>query len=194
MNLLPIDLYLWLFPLVPFSLCWAGWGCGLRFRSAVLMCAPLSWGFFMLWFGVLDPPRNPVTGLSYAVTGWFWMLPLLGAGWLLFRGVGHLLGEDRRRVAGRFGWIACTGVAAVLLGWGLFGRMSGARAVHEARQQLISRGHSVGGPAETGWQRGRWTYFGWRPGHWVVGFPEVEAGEVALTRNGRLVWIGGPSH
>ena len=77
----------------------------------------LSWGVFMLWFGVLDPPHNSVTGLFQAVSGWFWMLRLLGAGWLLFRGVGPLSEEEWRRVAGRFGRIACTGVAAVLFGW-----------------------------------------------------------------------------
>lgn len=60
--------------------------------------------------------------------------------------------------------------------------MSAGRAAVEARAELRARGFEP---------KGR-EILDYGDGHWIVRYPDTEFGEIRLTRNGSMSWIGGP--
>jgi hypothetical protein len=60
--------------------------------------------------------------------------------------------------------------------------MSAERAVTQARIELEERGHKPSGREIPDFE----------DGHWIIRYPDSDFGEIRLTRNGRMSWIGGP--
>lgn len=181
MNLLPIELYLYLFGIIPVGLCFAKWRFGLRWRVTAGWCAALSWVYCNLAM-LLYPPENGFARFVYLVTGWFWLLPLFLLLAALFHFIGRKMVGDLKVKAGRWGFQACALAAAGILAWSVFGHMSQERAVIEARSELRKRGLEPRGKEIPAWE----------DGHWIIRYPECEFKEIRLNRNGQFSWIGGP--
>ena len=181
-NLLPIEIYMFLLAVIPLGVCFAKWKYSGTWTVATLVCAALSWIYFNLWMAVLDPPDNGFANAVYLVSGWFWMLPIFAVLLLPFRlGENRLPSERKSRIAA-FGFSICAGITALIVIWNFFGRMSEGRAIAQARQELhrcglVPRGQEI--PDYEG-------------GHWIVRYPACDFGEIRLTRNGKMSWIGGP--
>lgn len=182
MNLLPIELYLSLILIIPIGVCFAKWSLDINWLTASLTCAFLSWLYFNLWFFELDPPENGFTTYFYFLSGWFWLLPFLGAFIILFHFVEKLLSKQTRQKTGVIGSVICLVITATIVIWNFVGRMSPQRAITEARSELIQRGYVPYGREIPDYQ----------DGHWIIKYPDTEFGEIRLHRNGRLSWIGGP--
>lgn len=130
----------------------------------------------------LDPPDNGLTNVVHLVTGWFWLLPIYGVFYAIFRLLEHRLHGNRRKNIGDWGFKTCFTLTALIITWNLFGRMSEQRAIIEARQQLEQRGYKAEGREISVYENG----------HWIVRYPDTEFGEIRLSRNGKMSWIGGP--
>ncbi len=182
MNLLPIEIYMFLLAVIPLGICFAKWKYLLPWTVATLICAALSWVYLNLWMMVLDPPDNGFTSFVYLVSGWLWMLPIFAVFLLPFRLMENRLTTEKKSQIGACGFSICAGITALILLWNLFGRMSENRAIIQARLELHRRGLEP---------RGKQIPI-YEDGHWVVRFPECEFREISLTRNGRMSWIGGP--
>lgn len=182
MNLTPIEFYLTLAIVIPLGICFAKWKYSHRWIAAAAICAALSWIYFNLWMGLLDPPDNGFANFVYFVSGWFWLLPIFGVLFLIFRLMERCISEPIRLKIGTVGFSVCSIFALLVLVWNFSGRMSMDRAITEARYQLRQRGHEpVGRELPT-----------YEDGHWIVRYPDSSFGEIRLTRNGKMSWIGGP--
>ena len=182
MNLLPIELYMFLLAVVPLGACFAKWKYSVTWTVATLVCAALSWVYFNLWMMVLDPPDNGFAGAVYFFSGWLWMLPIFAFFALPFRLVENRLTTGRKSQIGAFGFSVCAGVTALVLIWNLFGNMSESRAIIQARLELHKNDLEPRGKQIPVYE----------DGHWIVRYPECDFGEIRLTRNGKMSWIGGP--
>ena len=182
MNLLPIEVYLFLLAVVPLGTCFAKWKYSVTWTVAAAVCAALSWVYFNFWMVVLDPPENGFTGAVYFFSGWLWMLPVFAILLLPFRLVEKRLPSGRKSQIGACGFSICAGIAALVVIWNLFGRMSESRAIAQARQELHRLMYEPRGSEVP-------TY---ETGHWIIRYPDCDFGEIRLTRNGRMSWIGGP--
>lgn len=181
MNLLPIEIYFLLVAIIPLGVCFAQWKYSARWKMAVVWCAAISWIYFNLSV-IFNPPDNGFVNAVYLVSGWFWLLPLLGIIGGVFRFVESRLSPARQVQIGSQGYRICAGISIAVLFWNIFGRMSEERAILEARQQLRQRGYEPAGreiPA-------------YHDGHWTIRYPDNLFGEIRLTRNGSMSWIGGP--
>ena len=182
MNLTPIEFYLILAFVIPLGVCFVKWRYSMKWIGAVTLCAALSWVYFNLWMSKLDPPDNGFANLVYLVTGWFWLLPIFVMFWIVFRLVEPRLRDGRQVGIGQWGLKICSVITALIVGWNLFGRMSEERAILEARHQLKERGYKPEGREIPDYD----------DGHWIIRYPDTEFGEIRLTRNGQMSWIGGP--
>lgn len=182
MNLLPIEIYLILLVIVPLGVCFAKWKNSGTWIGSMVICAALSWVYFNLWMMVLYPPDNGFTSAVYFITGWLWMLPIFAVVLLPFRIVENRLTSERKTEIGFFGYRVCAWIAGLVLIWNLFGWMSESRAVIQARQELRLRDLEPRGKQIPVYE----------DGHWIVRYPECAFGEIRLTRNGKMSWIGGP--
>lgn len=182
MNLTPIEFYLFLALVIPIGVCFVKWKYSMKWIGATAVCAALSWVYFNLWMGKLDPPDNGFTNFVYLVTGWFWLLPIFGIFWMVFRLAERRLTDERRKSIGGWGFKTCSALSVIIVAWNLFGRMSEQRAIIEARQLLEQRGYKPSGGEISDFD----------DGHWVIRYPDTEFGEIRLTRNGQMSWIGGP--
>jgi hypothetical protein len=181
-NLLPIEIYLLLVAVIPVGVCFVKWKRSLTWWSATMLCAAMSWIYFNLWMMVLDPPDNGFTNAVYFVTGWVWLLPVFGLVAMIFRAIESRfpgVSESRGAV---LGYQLCVGLTAAIVIWNLVGRMSMERAVVEARHQLRQRGYDLRGREAADYEAGAW----------IVRYPDSDFGEIRLTRNGKMSWIGGP--
>lgn len=182
MNLLPIDIYLLLLVVIPLGICFAKWKHALTWTVATLACSVLSWCYFNLWMMVLDPPDNGFANAVYFFTGWFWLLPIFILFLFPFRLIENRLSHDSKSRIGACGFSACVGIAALVLAWNGFGRMSEGRAIIQARQELRRLGLEPRGRENPAYEGG----------HWIIRYPDSDFGEICLTRNGRMHWVGGP--
>lgn len=182
MDLLPIEVYLGLVFTIPLTICFAKWRWSLTWKMSAAICAGASWIYFNLWMSKLDPPENGFANAVYLVTGWFWFLPILGVILMPFKLVEVRMGMARRSQIGRYGIGAFGTLSVVLFLWGVAGRMSEERALRAAREELIERGYHPNGRELPAFVEG----------HWIVRYPDTDFGEIRLTRNGRMSWIGGP--
>jgi hypothetical protein len=181
-NLLPIEIYLSLMAVIPVGVCFAKWQHALTWWSATMVCAAISWMYFNLWMMVIDPPDNGFASAVYFLTGWVWLLPAFGLVAMIFKSIeSRFPGVSESKVA-VIGYQVCIGLTAAILIWNLVGRMSMERAVVEARHQLRQRGHEPLGKEVASHEAGAW----------IVRYPDSDFGEIRLTRNGRMAWIGGP--
>ncbi len=181
MNLTPIELYLFLLVVIPLGVCFMKWRYSMKWISAAAVCAVLSWVYFNFWMGKLDPPDNGLANFVYLVSGWFWLLPIFGVFLIVFLLIERHLQANRRGGIGEWGFKICSVLTALIVTWNLFGRMSEPRAIREARQQLEKRGYKP---------EGREIPY-YDDGHWIIRYPDTEFGEIRLTRNGKMSWIGG---
>jgi hypothetical protein len=182
MNLLPIEIYLILLVVLPLAVCFAKWKYSSLWTFATVVCAGLSWAYFNLWMMILDPPDNGFTAAVYFFTGWLWMLPIFAVILLPFRFCENRLSSEKKSQIGACGFSVCASIAIFVVAWNLFGRMSENRAITQARQELRQRGLEPRGKETPAFESG----------HWIVRYPECEFGEIRLTRNGKMSWIGGP--
>ena len=118
----------------------------------------------------------------YLVSGWVWMLPLFGLFCMIFRLVEGRVSQPMLGKVGSRGFKACAVVTALIVVWNLFGRMNEQRAITEARRELIKRGYVPAGREIPKYV----------DGHWIIRYPDTEFGEIRLSRNGKMSWIGGP--
>ncbi len=181
MYLLPIELYLLLVVVIPLGVCFAKWKYALRWKIAIVWCAALSWIYFNLAMA-LNPPENGFANAVYLVSGWVWLLPVLGLIGGVFRIVESRVSPISQLRIGSHGYRICAGFSAAVLFWNIFGRMSEERALIEARQQLEQRGYEPTGRELPEYD----------DGHWIIRYPDTGFGEIRLTRNGSMSWIGGP--
>ena len=182
MNLTPIGLYLFLLLIIPLGMCFWMWKVSSNWLITAGICAVLSWIYFNFWMMKLDSPDNGFVNAVYFVTGWFWLLPIFGIGWAIFRLLEIRLANQQRQKVGSIGFIVCCVVTGIIVAWNLFGGMSEKRAIIEARYQLKKRGYEPKGRVVS-------VYEG---GHWVIRYPDTDFREIRLTRNGGMSWIGGP--
>jgi hypothetical protein len=182
MNLLPIELYLVLVGVIPLGVCFAKWKFGMSWIVASMLCAGASWIYFNLWMGMLDPPDNGFANFVYLVTGWFWLLPIFAVFFVIFRLLERRPSSSARAKLAVLGFNTCASITTVILLWNLVGRMSAERAVKQARIELEQRGYKPGGREIPDFD----------DGHWIIRYPDSDFGEIRLTRNGRMSWIGGP--
>ncbi len=182
LNLLPIEIYLFLVVVIPLGVCFAKWGYDMTWLKATFLCACLSWVYFNLWMGKLYPPDNGFANLVYFVSGWFWLLPIFALCAIGFWFADRRWPTIKDSGFAQCGALVCAGITAVIVLWNLGGWMSEDRAVTEARQQLSQRGYEPKGREIPEYQRG----------HWTVRYPDTDFGEIRLDRNGRMSWIGGP--
>ncbi len=180
MNPTPVELYHLLFGVIPLGFCFGQWKYQWRGWTTALLCACASWLYFQLWMVRFDPPDHGLTVLVYFVTGWFWMLPLLGLLMLAFRWLDPRLSASKRAKMARLGFRCCVVSVVLIVAWNFCGRMSATRAVREARRELKEHGYQPHGREEPFYRRG----------YWVVRYPETEFGEIGLSRNGKTAWIG----
>lgn len=181
MDLAPIELYQILLIVLPLGVCFGKWRYSLRWTGAAAVCAALSWIYFNLWFGKLDPADNGFTNAFYGLTGWFWLLPPFVLFGMVFRRVERHVSSERRRTLAGWGLHTCGAVTALIVAWNLFGRISEQRALKEARHLLEQRGYQREGREMPAYEDGRW----------IIRYPDSDFREIGLTRNGRLSWIGG---
>lgn len=182
MNLLPIELYLVLAGVIPLGLCFAKWNFAMSWIVAWVICAGISWIYFNLWMMILDPPDNGFANFVYLVTGWFWLLPIFGILFVGFRLVEMCHKSAEKSKVAAVGFNTCAGMTAVIVLWNFVGWMSAERAVREARLELEERGYRPSGREIPDFEGG----------HWIIRYPDTDFGEIRLTRNGRMSWIGGP--
>ncbi len=181
MNLLPIELYLILVIVIPLGVCFAKWKYSIRWRASTLICAGLSWMYFNLWMMKLDPPGNAFANFVYLVSGWLWLLPIFGVLFVIFHLIESRLLQPIRDKIGSWGFTLCSAVSVIIVIWNIFGRMSEQRAITAARHELKKRGYDPEGRELPKYDAG----------HWIIGYPDTEFGEIRLTRNGKMSWIGG---
>lgn len=185
MYLLPSEIFLTLYVLIPMSLVVYRWQHPVGRVTLTMACAAASWLFFNACM-VINPPDSGFGGLVYFVTGWFWMLPLFG----ILLGIDFIIHLIWMKFVPtlpreRLGRVFFRGVAAVSIlvaFWGLVGQMSKERAIVEAGRELSDQGYQIVGPADAEFAEG----------HWIVRYPESEFIEICLNRNGSMHWIGGP--
>lgn len=182
MHLSPIEIYLALLVVIPLGVCFAKWKFAIGWLSALLICAASSWLYFNLWMAKLDPPDNGFTNLVYFVSGWFWLLPLFGVFFIGFRLIEKRLSISTRLNVGARGFKVCANITILIVVWNFVGRMSAERAVIEAREELRERGYEPAGREIPEYKQGSW----------IVRYPDTDFGEIRLTRNGNMSWIGGP--
>lgn len=182
MDLLPIELYLGLLLLIPLAICFAKWGWSLTWKVSAIICAAVSWLYFNLWMGWLDPSDNGFANAVYLFTGWFWMLPIFVFFCLPFKLIENRLCAETKFRIGRYGFTLIGIISAAVLMWNVTGRMSEERAVRAAREELIKRGYEP---------RGR-ELPSFEGGHWIVRYPDTDFREIRLSKNGKMSWIGGP--
>ena len=182
MNLLPIELYLVLVGVIPLGVCFAKWKFTLSWKVALMLCAGISWIYFNLWMAKLDPPDNGFANFVYLVTGWFWLLPIFAVFFVGFRLIERRATSVGRSKVTAIGFNICSGITVVIVLWNLVGWMSAERAVTQARIELEERGHKPSGREIPDFE----------DGHWIIRYPDSDFGEIRLTRNGRMSWIGGP--
>ncbi|MFO1440234.1 MAG: hypothetical protein U1F81_18070 [Verrucomicrobiaceae bacterium] len=182
MNLTPIELYLILLLIIPLGVCFWKWKSSSGWFPATAICSALSWIYFNLWMAKLDPPDNGFANAVYLVTGWFWFLPIFAIIWIFFRLLECRLAVEKRQRIGACGFIACAAASSIIIAWNLFGRMSEQRAITEARHQLKERGLKPQGREIPEYD----------DGHWIIRYPDTDFGEIRLTQNGKMSWIGGP--
>lgn len=176
MNLTPIEFYLTLTIVIPIGVCFAKWKYSHLRISAAAICAGFSWIYFNLWMRILDPPENGFAIFFYLVSGWFWLLPIFGIFFLIFRLMERFISEPIRLKIGTVGLSVCSTFALLVLIWNFFGRMSMDRAITEARYQLHQHGHEPVGREIPIYE----------DGHWIVRYPDSSFGEIRLTRNGKM--------
>lgn len=187
MYLLPSEIFLTLYLLIPVALVVFRWQHAMTSGTLAMTCAALSWIFFNT-FMVINPPDSGLAALVHFVIGWFWMLPLLG----ILLCVDFLLHEIcvrffRTSLRSRWGGILFRCIATVSLMvvfWGTTGWMSRERAIVEARRELSDHGYQIVGPADAVFAEG----------HWIVRYPQSAFKEISLNRNGGMSWIGGPEN
>lgn len=182
MNLLPIELYVMLAGVIPLGACLAKWKFALSWKVTWMLCAGISWIYFNLWMAKLDPPANGFANFVYLVTGWFWLLPIFAVFFVGFRLIERRSASIGRAKVASVAFNICSGITALIVLWNLVGRMSAERAVIQARLELEERGYKPSGREIPDFE----------DGHWIIRYPESEFGEIRLTRNGRMSWIGGP--
>ncbi|MCB1225398.1 MAG: hypothetical protein KDK99_06270 [Verrucomicrobiales bacterium] len=182
MNLLPIEIYLVLAGVIPLGVCFAKWKFAMNWKVAFILCAGLSWIYFNLWMAKLDPPDNGFANFVYLVSGWFWLLPIFAILFVGFRLTETRASSSRGLKVASVGFNICAGITAVIVLWNLVGRMSAERAVTQARIELEERGYKPTGREIPSFE----------DGHWIIRYPDSDFGEIRLTRNGRMSWIGGP--
>jgi hypothetical protein len=182
MYLLPIEIYLSLFLVIPLGVCFAKWKFLISWKVAVVICAALSWLYFNFWMMHLDPPDNGFANAVYFLTGWFWLLPVFGLFAAVFRLMENRLAVPVKSIFAIFGYKTCTAFTVMVLIWNVLGGMSADRALIEARLQLKTRGFEPMGREIPEYANG----------HWIVRYPDAEFREIRLTRNGKMLWIGGP--
>jgi hypothetical protein len=185
MYLLPSEIFLSLYLLIPIALVAFQWRSSVGWVWLTMVGAAASWLFCNAAL-FLDPPDNGFAGLVYFATGWFWMLPPL---WLLLAMdfIIHKICVKSGLLPLRqhFGGVVFRGISSVSLMvvlWGLVGWTSRERAIVEARRELSDQGCQIVGPEDAVFSNGRW----------IVRYPESGFKEICLTRNGRMFWIGGP--
>ena len=171
-----------LLAVLPLGVCFAKWKYSWTWTAAILVCAGLSWIYFNLWMAVLDPPNNGLANFVYLVSGWLWMLPIFVFSLLPFRLIENRLSSGRKLQIGAYGFSICAGIAVLIVAWNLIGGMSKSRAIAQARQELHRCGYEPRGPEIPAYEGG----------HWIVRYPDCDFGEIRLTRNGKMSWIGGP--
>lgn len=181
MYLLPIEIYLLLVLVIPVGLCFAKWKNSSTWLGTAFLCAVLSWIYFILWMN-FDPPDNGLANAVYLFTGWFWLLPIFLIFVIVFRLFEIRVSIDTRSNVGRRGFQICWRLTVAIVIWNFIGRMSAGRAIQEARRELKERSLEPSG-------REMPVYAG---GHWVIRYPDTDFGEIRLTRNGGMSWIGGP--
>jgi len=149
---------------------------------ASVICAGLSWIYFNLWMAKLDPPDNGFANFVYLISGWIWLLPIFCIFFAVFRSVETRSSPSGRSKVATIGFNICAGITAVIVLWNLVGWMSAERAVSEARLELEERGYKPTGREIPDFE----------DGHWIIRYPDTDFGEIRLTRNGSVSWIGGP--
>ncbi len=180
-------MFAFLYLLIPMSLVFYRWMSGVARWKLIIICSILSWVFFntLMW---LDPPDNGFANYVYLVSGWVWMIPLF----LILLGIDfgitylwHRKSRFHHYLQARIG-VYLFGFSALSIAFcifiGLFGQMSKAQAIAEARRALTDRGYDPAGTEEASFEQGQWT----------VRYPETQFKEIRLYRNGRMNWIGGP--
>ncbi|MBK1815239.1 hypothetical protein JIN84_06420 [Luteolibacter yonseiensis] len=185
MYLLPSEILLSLYLLIPVAIVAFHWRNAVGWVWSSVACAALSW-LFSNTAMFLYPPDNGLANFVTFVMGWFWMLPPL---WLLLS-VDSIIQRiwmrssrlPLRRHLGGVVFRHVSIISLVIMSWGMLGWMSRDRAVVEAGRELSERGYQIVGPEEAVFSKGRW----------IVRYPESDFGEICLTRNGRMAWIGGP--
>ena len=113
MNLTPIELYFFL--ILPLSACFWKWQVSSKWISTTGICAVISWFYFNLWMTKLDPPDNGFANAVYLVTGWFWLLPIFGVFYIIFRLVERCLVIERRPKIGSAGFMFCAVFSGVVV-------------------------------------------------------------------------------
>ena len=167
---------------IPLGICFAKWKFSIRWLVATLFCAGLSWIYFNLWMVILDPPDNGFANFVYLISGWFWLLPVFGIFAVIFRLIEGRLSQSTQDKVGSRGFTICSTVSVIIIIWNLFGWMSEQRAITEARRELIKNGYNPEGRENPKYYKG----------HWIIRYPDTEFGEIRLSRNGKMSWIGGP--
>jgi hypothetical protein len=182
MNLTPIELYLTLVVIIPLGVCFMKWRYSVRWTVATAICAATSWVYFNLWMAVFDPPDNGFANLVCFISGWFWLLPIFGFFALLAWFVERRITASIQLRLGITGFSVCSVLALLIVCWNIFGNMSEARAITEARRELRRHGYEPNGRevAEC------------NDDYWIVRYPDADYREIRLTRNGKMSWIGGP--
>lgn len=185
MYLLPAEIFLSLYLLIPMALVAFRWQHSIGWGTLTMACAVSSWIFFNALM-IISPPDHGLARLVYFVTGWFWMLPilfLLLCMEFIIRWIWVKL--DLPSLRERFGEVFLKGISSVstlILLWGLVGQMSRERALVEARRELSGLGYQTVGPADAVFSKG----------HWIIRYPETDFKEICLHRDGRMAWIGSP--
>ncbi|MCW1886631.1 hypothetical protein OKA04_17970 [Luteolibacter flavescens] len=181
MNLLPIETYLLLIVIIPVGVCLAKWRHSLSWWSATAACAAISWVYFNLWMAVLDPPDNGFANAVYFVTGWAWLLLPFALVAPIFRLIeSRCPGEATCRMVS-IGYRLCLMLTGAIVIWNLIGNMGKERAIVEARRELREHGYEPVGEEVPHREFGGW----------IIRYPDSDFGEIRLTRNGRMSWIGG---
>lgn len=130
--------------------------------------------------------RPPSNGMAYSVNallGWFWLLPVTAALWviqaLIIRCVPRLPAIKSFQRICRVGLHLTSAIAGVLILYGVFGWIGSETAVQIATRHLARMGHQPQAVPQATWSWSRWT----------VRFEDGSF--VDVSRNGDLLGGGG---
>jgi hypothetical protein len=185
MYLLPIEIFIMLYFLIPLGVIAYQWKQDTSWWKLTIAASVLSWLFFNASMRI-DPPDNGFANAVYYVSGWFWMLPLLGLLYIFSLGFNlvfkNFSNSTLRKDIGKYGFRVFSVLSTFCVLWGVFGQMNSERAIAEARKQLKKYNYTISGRE----------YAVFEDGHWIVKYPDTDFKEIGLQRNGSISWIGGP--